>query len=94
MILALALVMMTSVSMFGVNSHKPNIKKDGRPDICHMDKHGKGKPHCKECKKAKRDRKRGCDCCKCGKKDFRMKIDRKGARKNCADKPVVVSGRR
>lgn len=56
MILALALVLMTSVSMFGVKHNRPNIKKDGRPCVCHVDKHGKRERNCKECKKAKWDK--------------------------------------
>ena len=94
MILALALVLMTSVSMFGVKNNKPNIKKDGRPCVCHVDKHGKRERNCKECKKAKWDKKRDCHFCSHCKKDCRMKIDRKGAKKLAMKKPAIVSGRR
>lgn len=94
MILALALVLMTSVSMFGVKNNKPNIKKDGRPCVCHVDKHGKRERNCKECKKAKWDKKRDCHFCNHCKKDCRMKIDRKRAKKLAMKKPAIVSGRR
>lgn len=94
MILTLALVLMTSVSMFGVKHNRPNIKKDGRPCICHVDKHGKKKHYCKECKKVRKNKKKDCHFCNYCKRNCRMKIDRKCAKRLGMKRAAIASGRR